>query len=127
MNIRKYFFAFIFIMIIIVILYSCKDMGIEPHGLSASKTNVSVVKGTSAQITLSGGVAPYTIIKQPDNTIATVSLSASVLTISGVDTGSTNMVVADSKTPIADSLRNSNFNYWKFFVSFIFKPDSTYL
>ena len=79
-------------------------MGTEPPGLSASRTNVSIVKGTSTQITLSGGVAPYSIKKQPNNTIATVSLSTSVLTISSVDTGSTSAIVADSKTPIADSL-----------------------
>lgn len=100
MNFRKYFSAFS----TIVILYSCKDMGTEPPGLSASRTNVSIVKGTSTQIILSGGVAPYSIKKQPNNTIATVLLVTSMLTISGVDTGSTSAIVADSKTPIADSL-----------------------
>ena len=79
-------------------------MGTEPSGLSASETNVSIVKGNSTQITLSRGVAPYSIKKQPNNSIATASLAASVLTISGIDTGSTSTIVADSKFPIADSI-----------------------
>jgi hypothetical protein len=104
---RKYFSAFVFITIVIVVFYSCKDMGTAPPsqtGLSANNTNVSLVKGTSAQITLSGGLIPYSVKKYPDTAIATVSLATSALTISGVDIGSTRTIVADNKTPIADSL-----------------------
>ena len=107
MNSRKYFYAVFFMIIIILVIYSCKDMGTVPPvqtGLSASSSNVTVNKGASTQITLSGGITPYTIKRQPDTVKAKVSLVSSVLTISGVDTGTTNTIVADSKTPLADSL-----------------------
>jgi len=107
MNFRKIFFALLFMTIIIAVIYSCKDMGTAPPPqtrLSASSTNVTINKGASAQITLSGGTAPYSIKKQPDTTKAIVSLASSVLTISGVDTGSTSTVVVDSKAPLTDSL-----------------------
>jgi len=95
------------IAIIVIALYSCQDIGTElPSltGLSASGTNVSVLKGSSAQITLSGGKQPYIIKKQPNNAIAAVSLNSSILTISGIDTGTTSTIVADSKIPASDSL-----------------------
>ncbi|MCX6122340.1 MAG: hypothetical protein NTX44_12090 [Ignavibacteriales bacterium] len=107
MNSKKIFFAVLFMTIILVVLYSCKDMGTAPSaqtGLSASSTNVTVNKGASAQITLSGGIIPYSIKRLPHTAQATVSLASSVLTIFGIDTGSTSTVVADSKTPVADSL-----------------------
>jgi hypothetical protein len=106
MKSRNIFFALLFITIILIFIYSCKDMGTEPPatGLSASSTNVIVNKRDSAKITLSGGILPYSIKRQPNTAKATISLVSSVLTISGVDTGSTNTVVADSKTPVPDSL-----------------------
>ncbi len=95
------------IAIIVIAFNSCQDIGTEipsQSGLSASATNVSVSKGSTAQITLSGGKQPYIIKKQPNNAKAAVSLNSSILTISGTDTGSTSTVVADSKIPVADSL-----------------------
>jgi hypothetical protein len=90
-----------------IAIYSCQDIGTELtslHELNASGTNVSVSKGSSVQVTLSGGKQPYIIKKQPNNAIAAVSLNSSVLNIFGTDTGSTSTIIADSKTPIADSL-----------------------
>ncbi|MGA3286906.1 MAG: hypothetical protein ABSD46_05750 [Bacteroidota bacterium] len=107
MNSKKSFSIILIVAIIIVVIYSCKDIGTELpllSGLSASSTNVSVAKGASKQITLSGGKSPYSIKRQPNVAKATVSLASSTLTISGIDTGSTNTIVADSKIPIADSL-----------------------
>jgi hypothetical protein len=107
MNSKQSFFIILIVAVIIVVIYSCKDIGtgLPPlSGLSASITNVSIVKGASQQITLSGGKSPYSIKRQPQVAKATVSLVSSILTISGIDTGSTNTIVADSKIPIADSL-----------------------
>jgi hypothetical protein len=108
MNSKQGFSIILFVAIIIVVLYSCKDIGTElppQTGLSATSTNVSVVKGASKQITISGGKLPYSIKRQPNVAKATVSVASSILTISGIDTGSTNTIVADSKIPIADSLQ----------------------
>jgi hypothetical protein len=92
---------------IVIVLYCCKDIGTEhsaSSGLSASTKNVSIAKGSSEQITISGGAVPYSVKKQPDTAKATVSLTSSILTISGIDTGNTSTILADSKIPIADSL-----------------------
>jgi len=107
MNSKQIFCISLIVTVIIVVIYSCKDIGTEippPSGFSASNTNISIVKGSSEQITLSGGISPYSIKRQPDTSKASVSLASSILTISGIDTGSTNTVVADSKIPTADSL-----------------------
>jgi len=107
MNLKRSFYIIFIFAIIIIALYSCQDIGTEltsPPELNASSTNVSVSKGASIQITLSGGKQPYIIKIQPNVTIATVSLNSSILNIFGTDTGSTNTIIADSKTPIADSL-----------------------
>ena len=107
MNSKQSFSIILIVAFIIVVIYSCKDIGTELlplSGLSASSTNVSVVKGASKQITVSGGKSPYSIKRQPDSAKVTISLASSILTISGIDTGSTNTIVADSKIPIADSL-----------------------
>lgn len=107
MNSKQRFFIILIFSITIIVIYSCKDLGTEPTTLSAfsaSSTNVSIIKGTSEQITLSGGTSPYSIKRQPNTAKAAVSLASSILTISGIDTGSTNIIVSDSKMPIADSL-----------------------
>ena len=110
MNSRKIFAAILFIVFTLAIVQSCKDMGSPPPvqtGLSASSSNVTVVKGATTQITLSGGVTPYTVTRPPDPLKASVSLASSVLTIAGVDTGITSTVVADHKIPAADSVEIS--------------------
>jgi hypothetical protein len=107
MNSKQRFSIILIVAINIIVIYSCKDIGTDLpplSGLSASSTNVSVVKGASKQITITGGKSPYFIKRQPNVAKAAVSLSSSILTISGIDTGSTNTVVSDSEAPIADSL-----------------------
>jgi hypothetical protein len=107
MKSQKLFFVILFITIILVVFYSCKDMGSPPPAqtaFSASSANVTVNKGAATQVTLSGGIAPYAIRVQADTVKAIGSLTASVLTISGIDTGSTMIVVSDHKTPVVDSI-----------------------
>ena len=107
MNSRKVFFVILFITVILVVFYSCKDMGTPPPAqtaFSASSTNVTVNTGATTQVTLSGGITPYAIRVQADTVKAIGSLTASVLTISGIDTGRTRIVVSDTKTPVADSI-----------------------
>jgi hypothetical protein len=107
MNFKQSFSIILIIAVIIIVIYSCKDLGTEippPSGLSASSSHVTVAKGASEQITLSGGISPYSIKRPSNSAKATVSLASSILTISGIDTGNTSTIVADSKTPIVDSL-----------------------
>jgi hypothetical protein len=107
MNLKRICYTIFILTIIIIAVYSCQDIGTDitlPPELNASVTNVSVSKGTTVQVTLSGGRQPYIIRKQPNNAIATVSLNSSILSIFGADTGSTSAIMVDSKVPIADSL-----------------------
>jgi hypothetical protein len=107
MNSQKWSSFILTVAIMVVMLYCCKDIGTErssPSGLSASTRNISMAKGTFEQITISGGLMPYSIKKQPDIAIATASLTSTILTISGIDTGTTSTILVDSKIPIADSL-----------------------
>jgi len=82
-------------------------MGTVPSGqtgLSASSTNVTVNKGATVQITLSGGTTPYSIIHQPDTLKAKITLASSLLTITGIETGITRTVVGDHTAPVPDSV-----------------------
>jgi hypothetical protein len=64
-------------------------------------TSVLVKTGsTTAPATISGGVAPYTIQTQPNNKIATAKISGTSLTVTGVSSGQTSVVIQDSSTPI---------------------------
>ena len=70
----------------------------------SSSANVTVVKASTIQVSLSGGTTPYLITKQPSTLIATAILNSSTLVITGVDTGQTPIVVSDSKLPIPDTV-----------------------
>lgn len=90
-----------------VMVYNCKDIGTQqppPTVFSASSTNDIVAKGATSQIMLSGGTTPYSLKKLPDSAKAIASLASTTLTITGVDTGKTLIVLNDSKTPIPDSI-----------------------
>lgn len=108
MNEWRDLFILVVVATLIGTLYSCKDFGAvppsQPTTFSASNTDISVAKGLSAQVTISGGTLPYLIKTLLDSTKVTVSLNSSVLTITGNDTGNTSIVLNDSKTPIPDSV-----------------------
>lgn len=94
------------IMVLVFIVFNCKDLGTPPPpaGLRSATPGVSVIKGSVAAVSLSGGTTPYSIIKQPDPFIATAVLNSSSIEISGVDTGTTSIVVGDSKLPSPDTV-----------------------
>lgn len=90
-----------------ILLSGCKDIGsdvIPISRFSSNKTVVNIVKGSSAQLTLSGGTIPYKITTSPDSTKATCSLTSSLVTVLAVDTGTTFFVLKDNSTPVPDSL-----------------------
>jgi mono/diheme cytochrome c family protein len=92
---------------LVAVLCSCKDLGSDfPRGqLTSSSDSISVGKASAVQATLSGGIAPYSIKTQPNVTIATASITSTTLTITGVDTGQTFVVVEDSRSPAADTVK----------------------
>jgi hypothetical protein len=75
---------------------------------TTSKTNSLVVPtsvlvktgSTTAPATISGGIAPYSIQTQPNNKIATAKISGASLTVTGVGSGQTSVVIQDSSTPV---------------------------
>ncbi|MDP2208593.1 MAG: hypothetical protein Q8K98_07440 [Bacteroidota bacterium] len=85
----------------------CEDKGTNPppHGLTLSSTNVTLAVGASTNITVSGGITPYDIHKDPDTTIAKAILSGSTLTITGVRAGQTSVLVRDKREPERDTVR----------------------
>lgn len=101
-------FILVVVVALIVTLYSCQDYGAAPPSQSttfyASSSNISIAKGLSAQVTLSGGTLPYLIKALFDSAKVTASLNSSVLTITGNDTGGTSIILNDSKTPVPDSI-----------------------
>jgi hypothetical protein len=52
--------------------------------------------GGNATATISGGTSPYTILTPPDPTIATAGISGSMLTVTGVASGYTSLVISDA-------------------------------
>jgi hypothetical protein len=94
---------------VIVLMYSCKDMGTEApappppppvvNQLTAVPPSVTVGSGTTATVSISGGVRPYAISTAPSASLATAVLNDTTLTITGVTiasaAGSTSVRVVD--------------------------------
>lgn len=67
--------------------------------LTATATNLTVLKGGTSSVIISSGSAPYSLVQNSNPTVATVSLSQSELTIEGIAAGSTNIVIEDASSP----------------------------
>jgi hypothetical protein len=67
--------------------------------LSAVPQNISTATSTTAISTISGGTAPYDIATQPDSGIALALVSGNTLSITGIKSGTTSVVVEDSFSP----------------------------
>lgn len=103
----KKYITFIIVISIVLINASCKDLGIQQlqKQLTTSSTEITVTIASSIQVTLTGGITPYSIKTHPTINIATASLATSTLTITGLDTGKTFVALKDSKTPVADTVK----------------------
>ena len=73
----------------------CKDIGSEPS-FGVTQKNVSLGVGGSLAQTISGGTPPYSILSNGDTTKASVTISGTLLTIRGVATGSSTIIIADN-------------------------------
>jgi hypothetical protein len=97
--------------VLMCILYACTDMGKDltpqPTSMSVDSAAVHIHKGSSRQVTVSGGIQPYAVKTHPNISIASASISSSQLTISAVDTGNTFLVVNDASAPVPDTARIS--------------------
>jgi len=76
-----------------------------PQGLRSNQGSVTLLKTTTVQVNLSGGTIPYSIKTKPDSATATATLTSATLSITGIDTGHTFIVVQDSKSPQPDSVK----------------------
>jgi hypothetical protein len=96
-------------LVLVFCFIGCKDIGtqLQSHAFSVNPVNVNITKGSTVQVTLSGGTIPYIVKTQPTTTIAAASLVSPTLTIAGVDSGRTFVVVSDSKLPVPDTIKIS--------------------
>jgi hypothetical protein len=62
----------------------------------ATPNSVTVVKGSTATVTISGGTTPYNIQTTPTSSVATATISGSTLSITGVGAGTTSVIVKDN-------------------------------
>lgn len=76
---------------------SC-DNDDDPEGpeLKFDPANVAVAPSATATVTVSGGTAPFTVASSDDK-IATASVNDNIITITGVEEGTTTIVVTDAK------------------------------
>ena len=65
--------------------------------LKFDPANVAVAPGATATVTINGGTAPYTVASSDDK-IATASVNDNTITITGVEEGTTTIVVTDAKS-----------------------------
>ena len=87
-----------------------KDSSIPPRTITVPITilgpgtliipqNISVNVGQVTNTTISGGTAPYSIERDIDSAVATAKISGATLTITGVISGQTAIIVKDSSSP----------------------------
>jgi hypothetical protein len=80
------------------------SLTIDFNNPSALKNISASVEGT--QLTMSGGIQPYSITTAPDSGIALALVSDNTLSIVGIDAGTTSLTLQDSSTtPITITLR----------------------
>lgn len=77
-------------------------------GLAANPSYVSMTVSEQKTSTISGGTTPYSISAAPDPTIASASISGSLLTVTGVGGGNTYVIVKDNSIPFKTAWININ-------------------
>ncbi len=107
MTLGRFSFA-LALVVSIILVQSCKDMGDAPPSpaLIATSLSVTLLPGGQTAVTISGGNPPYTISQQPSANIASATLAnnsngSGTLTIqaSGQNiSGTTSVKVEDSET-----------------------------
>lgn len=104
-TIRIIFHALIIVTIFSGFICEDTDSPVTPQGggagagLSATSTNLTVLKGGTSTVIISSGSAPYSLVQNSNPTVAMVSLSQSQLTVEGIGAGSTNIVIEDASSP----------------------------
>jgi len=73
---------------------------IGTNALATSPSTVSVNTTEQKTVTISGGQTPYSIQNPPDTAKAKAELSGATLTITGINTGTTLVMIQDSSSPI---------------------------
>lgn len=71
----------------------------EPGGLTANPNYLSLLKNEQITSTIGGGTTPYSILTPPNPTVASASISGSLLTVTGVGGGNTYVLVKDNSNP----------------------------
>jgi hypothetical protein len=71
----------------------------EPGGLMANPNYLSLLKNQQITSTIGGGTTPYSILTPPNPTVASASISGSLLTVTGVGGGNTYVSVKDNSNP----------------------------
>ncbi len=64
--------------------------------LSLSQTSLNLLIGQAVSITISGGTEPYSIVQGSSASIAASTLNGNVMTVTGINTGSTNIEVCSA-------------------------------
>ncbi|MEK9135879.1 MAG: hypothetical protein AAB393_02045 [Bacteroidota bacterium] len=97
--------CFVLLSVFVLAVNGCKDDETVTNppppatALSVSNAAPTVAAGSNVQVFVRGGRKPYAIEVQPDTSLATAVLgSDSVLTISGLSSGSTSVRVKDADT-----------------------------
>jgi hypothetical protein len=107
--VSKKYLVTVIIFSVAFIFLSCKEKAADnpppPPVFGASKTDVSLVIGDDAVVTLSNGTLPYSIKTSPNTATAAASLVDDKITILGVNEGSTFLVAQDSTTPTPDTVK----------------------
>ncbi len=103
MTMKKSYFILMFLVILALIIMSCKDFGdLIPQGPPAftiSQNPVDIAVGDSSTQTLSGGTPPYSISTNSDATKAQATLNGSSLKVKGLAVGTTIIVIGDNGAP----------------------------
>jgi hypothetical protein len=70
------------------------------NGLSMNPMNMSIEPGNVATSTVGGGTGQYRFIVQPDSSVASAFLSGATITVTGINSGKTFLIIGDQSTPM---------------------------
>jgi len=94
----KYIFLTGTLFVIMVLCTHCskkEDPPQEPEAIEVSTESIALEKGTQVDLTISKGKSPFSV-SSANQSIATVSISGNIVTISGVAEGETNVNITSA-------------------------------
>lgn len=101
MMIQRFLMTSVFVVGVLLLVGSCKDMGNEVPAppMSVGRSSFTLVPGGISGTRISGGKLPYSLVSRGNTNVVDASITGDSLSVRGVGIGNTTIVVGDNSSP----------------------------